>query len=235
MPSIGERPSPNHGPRPDGAVVDMLVLHYTGMPSAGAALDWLCNADAEVSAHYLIDEDGTTTAMVPEDRRAWHAGAGSWRGATDVNDRSVGIELVNPGHDFGYRAFPDPQIAALIELCQGILARHPIPARNVVGHSDVAPARKIDPGELFPWPWLAAEGIGLWPDADAGASDVDIADGLAAYGYDIDGVPLATVVGAFQRHFRPARIDGAADAETTARLAALLAKIAAVAPFGPAA
>ena len=157
-----DRPSPNHDDR-GGAVVDMLVIHYTGMASADAALARLCDPVAKVSAHYTIDEDGTVYAMVPEARRAWHAGASCWAGARDINARSIGIELVNPGHEFGYRAFAPAQIAALITLCQGIVTRHAIPAWRVLGHSDVAPMRKDDPGELFPWETLAKAGIGLWP------------------------------------------------------------------------
>ena len=155
-------PSPNQDDR-GGAAIDMLVLHYTGMITAEAALSRLCDPAAKVSAHYTIDEDGTIYAHVPEARRAWHAGVSFWAGKRNVNARSIGIELVNPGHEFGYRAFPRSQIAALIDLCRDILARHPIPAARVLGHSDVAPARKEDPGELFPWAQLAEAGIGLWP------------------------------------------------------------------------
>jgi N-acetylmuramoyl-L-alanine amidase len=220
-------PSPNFGPR-RGAGVDMLVLHYTGMCSAGEALARLCDPAAAVSAHYLVDEDGSVHALVDEAERAWHAGVGSWRGRGDVNSRSVGIELVNPGHEFGYRAFPTAQIDALMELGGGILARHPIPARNVVGHSDVAPARKEDPGELFPWPLLAEGGLGLWPFAgderEAAPPAGQAAALLAGYGYDVGD--LAKTVAAFQRHFRPDGIDGIMDAETAGRLMRLLAVVA---------
>jgi len=209
-------PSPNFGPRPVG--IDMLVLHYTGMTSAAAALARLCDPAAEVSAHYLVDEDGTVHAMVAEEMRAWHAGRSWWRGETDVNSRSIGIELVNPGHEFGYRPFPPAQIAALVDLAQGILARHPIPPRNVVGHADVAPSRKQDPGELFPWATLAAAGIGLWPEPDAATDDAVAM--LEAYGYDTSD-PTAAIT-AFQRHFRPARVDGVVDGETVALLAGVL-------------
>ncbi len=161
---IVDRPSANFDARPEGAAVDILVVHYTGMETAEAALDRLMDPAAKVSAHYLIDEDGTLYRLVEEDRRAWHAGVASWRGATDVNARSIGIELVNPGHEFGYRPFPEAQTGALIDLAADIVARHRIPARNVVGHADVAPRRKMDPGELFDWPRLAAAGIGLWPE-----------------------------------------------------------------------
>ncbi|HXP31029.1 MAG TPA: N-acetylmuramoyl-L-alanine amidase [Stellaceae bacterium] len=227
---LRERPSPNHGPRAGG--VDMLVLHYTGMPSAAEALERLCSAEAQVSAHYLIEEDGTVWRLVPEERRAWHAGQSWWRGSEEVNDVSIGIELVNPGHEFGYRAFPEAQMAALEELCRGILARHPIPARNVVGHSDVAPLRKQDPGELFDWARLARAGIGLWPElAEGRAPPEDVASLqrlLAAIGYRVpqsgafdDETRL--VVTAFQRHFRPACCDGVLDAATRQRIAALAA------------
>ncbi|MGE4529478.1 MAG: N-acetylmuramoyl-L-alanine amidase, partial [Rhodospirillaceae bacterium] len=178
--------SPNHDARPAGAPVDMLVLHYTGMETAAAALARLCDPAAKVSAHYLIDEDGAVHALVAEDRRAWHAGVSAWRGEADVNARSIGIELVNPGHEFGYRDFPARQIDALADLCREILARHPIPPRNVVGHSDVAPRRKTDPGERFPWPALAKLGIGLAPQPAAvphwGLAWTEPA--LARYGYD---------------------------------------------------
>ncbi len=182
----------------------MLVIHYTGMRSAGAALERLCDPGSEVSAHYLIDEAGEVFSLVDEENRAWHAGVSSWRGEPNVNSRSIGIELVNPGHEFGYRPFPAAQMAALADLAQGIVARWRIPARNVVGHSDVAPRRKQDPGELFDWYWLAQRGIGLWPrpgqpegEASAGCSP--------EYGYDIAD-PQAALV-AFQRHFRPLSCD----------------------------
>ena len=213
-------PSPNFGPRPASAIIDILVLHYTGMRSAAEALARLCDPVAQVSAHYVIDEDGTTHAMVPEEMRAWHAGKSEWRGGRDVNSRSIGIELVNPGHEFGYRAFPDAQIAALIELASGLLSRHPIPPRNVVGHSDVAPTRKQDPGELFLWALLATHGLGLWPSsADAPQPDEGAAL-LARYGYDVSDLPAA--IAAFQRHFRPNVVDGIMDGGTAGRLLALL-------------
>lgn len=222
MPSITDTPSPNHGPRPAGATIDMLVLHYTGMRNAAAALGRLTDPAAEVSAHYLIDEDGTMHRLVAENRRAWHAGVAFWRGERDINDRSIGIELVNPGHEFGYRPFPEAQMTALIALCREILSRHPIPARNVVGHSDVAPARKTDPGELFDWPRLAAVGIGLWPIGTP-TSSADLAGMLARYGYDVADPAMA--ITAFQRHFRPARVDGIADDQCARLLAGLLAAI----------
>ncbi|MGH6717681.1 MAG: peptidoglycan recognition protein family protein [Alphaproteobacteria bacterium] len=232
-PAVIDRPSPNHDERPTPGLVDMLVLHYTGMASAGAALDRLTDATAKVSAHYVVDEDGTIFRLIAEHRRAWHAGVASWRGQRDVNGASVGVELVNPGHDFGYRPFPEAQMAALEALAKGILARHPIPARNVVGHSDVAPLRKDDPGELFDWARLARAGIGLWPElrpvggemglvlgpGAAGPPVADVQAALAAIGYGIGtgGVfdtGTEAVVRAFQRRFRPRRIDGRADPET---------------------
>ena len=213
-----ERPSRNHDDR-GGAPIDMLVLHYTGMPSAEAALSRLCDPAAKVSAHYTIDEDGTVYALVPEARRAWHAGLSFWAGLRSVNACSIGIELVNPGHEFGYRAFPQSQIAALKNLCRDILARQPIPAARVLGHSDIAPARKQDPGELFPWAELAADGIGLWPQISSGECG---ADGLARFGYDPD-VPQDKTITAFQRHFRPQKLDGLWDGECARLLAGLLA------------
>jgi N-acetylmuramoyl-L-alanine amidase len=220
-----DRPSPNRDSR-GSAPVDMLVLHYTGMPSGEAALARLCDPAAKVSAHYMIDEDGTIYALVPEGERAWHAGVSYWAGARDINARSIGIELVNPGHEFGYRAFPQVQIAALTELAKAILARHPIPAWRVLGHSDVAPMRKDDPGELFPWKELAEEGIGLWPGEDADPGEAEVAELLARYGYDPEA-RLEKTVTAFQRHFRPTRVDGMADAETRALLAGLIGLYAA--------
>jgi N-acetylmuramoyl-L-alanine amidase len=214
-----DRPSPNHDSR-NGAVIDMLVLHYTGMKTAGEAVARLCDPAAKVSAHYTIDEDGTVYAHVPESERAWHAGVAHWAGASDINARSIGIEIVNPGHEFGYRDFPDAQVAALIPLCHSILMRHPIPSWRVLGHSDVAPARKDDPGERFPWKRLADAGIGLWPVP--GDSNLE-ATALARFGYDPDA-PLDKVVTAFQRHFRPAQVDGRWDSECARLLHGLLEK-----------
>lgn len=213
-----ERPSPNCDDRGAGVGIDMLVLHYTGMVSAAAALDRLCDPAAKVSAHYLIDEDGTVFAMVPESRRAWHAGVAAWRGNRDVNARSIGIELANPGHEFVYRDFPDAQMAALTALAADILGRHPIPPRNVVGHSDVAPDRKLDPGERFDWQRLAGSGIGLWPRRQRDP-DGDPMELLGRYGYDMSA---RHAVAAFQRHFRPGRIDGIFDEETLGMLGGLV-------------
>lgn len=223
-------PSRNHGPREPGTAVDMLVLHYTGMRTGREALARLLDPRAEVSAHYLVEEDGKILRLVPEDRRAWHAGIAWWRGRTDVNNRSIGIEIVNPGHEFGYRPFPEPQMAAVEALCRKILERHPvIPARNVVGHSDVAPWRKEDPGELFDWSRLARAGVGLWPGDDAVAAasaDGDPAHILRGIGYRVDGDEmLAKAVIAFQRHWYPDNLSGVADAETMKRMNAVLAQI----------
>jgi N-acetylmuramoyl-L-alanine amidase len=218
-----DRPSPNYDARPGG--VDMLVLHYTGMQTAAAALDRMCDPKAEVSAHYMIDEDGTVFRLVAEEHRAWHAGVSYWAGDTAINGRSIGIELVNPGHEFGYRPFAAAQMEALIELCGGILSRHPIPPHRVVGHSDVAPSRKTDPGELFPWAQLAQHGIGLWPERATPSGE--FATMLAAFGYGVPpevDVALESVIRAFQRHFRPSCLDGVADEECTALLAGLLAR-----------
>lgn len=217
-----ETSSPNYNERPAGVPIDMLVLHYTGMETCEAALARLCDPAVEVSAHYLIDEDGAVHRLVVEGHRAWHAGVACWRGEPGVNDRSIGIELVNPGHEFGYRDFTEAQIMALIPLCLEILSRHPIPARNVVGHSDVAPARKQDPGERFPWPRLAAAGIGLWPGG-WGGDHADPSDDsmalLSAIGYET--TDQAATVTAFQRRFFPATISGDLDGETAALIAAV--------------
>ncbi|MBI5121281.1 MAG: N-acetylmuramoyl-L-alanine amidase [Rhodospirillales bacterium] len=213
-------PSPNFDARPQGQAVDMLVLHYTGMKTMDEALARLSDAEAKVSAHYLIDEDGAIHRLVAEDKRAWHAGVSSWRGHADINARSIGVELVNPGHEFGYRPFPEAQMAALILLAQGILARLAIPPRNVVAHADVAPSRKQDPGELFDWQRLAQAGIGVWPKTISLGQAGHMVPRLSHYGYDISDADAAIL--AFQRHFRPARTDGIADAECAGILDALL-------------
>lgn len=218
-----ERPSPNHDSRPPEQAVDLLVMHYTGMPTGAVALERLCDPAAKVSAHYLIDEDGTVYRLVDEARRAWHAGLSCWGGARDINARSIGIELVNPGHEHGYRRFPAGQMAALADLCHDILDRHPIPSAGVLGHADVAPARKEDPGELFDWPALAADGIGLYPPAiELPPADEPAELALARFGYDIEGAGLTAVATAFQRHWRPSRLDGVMDSDCRARLAWLL-------------
>ncbi len=235
-PPVRERPSPNQDDRPPGAPVDILVLHYTGMLSARAALDRLCDPAAQVSSHYLVEEDGQVWRLVDEARRAFHAGVSYWRGHESLNGRSIGIEIVNPGHEHGYPAFPALQMAAVCDLCLEILSRHPIPPRNVVAHSDVAPDRKQDPGERFDWPGLAANGVGLWPFGvgDRGSGGIvrdpaglrSVRAGLAAIGYRVagEGGPdeaLGAVLRAFQRHWRPEAVTGAADAGTLARLEAI--------------
>jgi N-acetylmuramoyl-L-alanine amidase len=218
---IVECRSPNHDARPEGAPIDILVLHYTGMRTAEEALARLCDPVARVSAHYTIDRDGRIFHHVPEERRAWHAGVSWWAGERDVNARSIGVEIVNPGHEFGYVPFTAAQIGALIDLSRGIFDRHAIPPHRVVGHSDVAPPRKTDPGELFPWKELAEYGIGVWPGQAPLAGEA----ASAQFGY---GVPptvdwsLQSVITAFQRRFRPDKIDGIADPETVARLASLV-------------
>ena len=217
--------SPNFNSR-DGVSVDMLVLHYTGMRTAQEAFDRLCDPAAEVSAHYMIAEDGTLSVLVSELDRAWHAGVASWRGENNINSRSIGIELVNPGHEFGYRAFPEPQISVLIDLCAGIIERHDIPARNVVGHSDVAPARKQDPGELFPWKRLADSGIGIWPAVNvdvAVVNESDVERCLRDIGYGTDD--LSAAITAFQRHFCPAHMDGTPNQPTRYQLARIYSLI----------
>ncbi len=223
---IIERPSLNHDAR--SAPIDMLILHYTGMRTGAEALARLCDPEAKVSAHYMIDEDGTVYHLVDEGRRAWHAGVSYWAGDTNINARSIGIELVNPGHEFGYSPFAEPQIVALMELAKDILRRHAIMPHGVLGHSDVAPARKTDPGELFPWTRLATAGIGLWPDSAAGDEPLEMktfAAALARFGYGVPpavNTPVETVIAAFQRHFRPRHIDGVADSECATILHALI-------------
>jgi N-acetylmuramoyl-L-alanine amidase len=235
------RSSPNHGERRTGAQIDMIVLHYTGMSSTTAAIDHLCSPYSEVSAHYVVLEDGTIIQCVPEARRAWHAGQAAWAGETDINSCSIGIEIANPGHDHGYPEFPRRQIAAVTTLCRSIFTRHKIPRERVLGHSDVAPARKRDPGEKFPWRILHGSGIGLWvnpapiapngPIYVLGESDATVAEAqrlLAGYGYAasqsgyIDG-PTRDAIAAFQRHFRPAKVDGVLDRSTLATLKTLVA------------
>jgi N-acetylmuramoyl-L-alanine amidase len=213
-----ERLSPNRDARPAGRRPDMLILHYTGMRSAAEALDRLCDPAAEVSAHWLVEEDGALWRLVPEEERAWHAGLSWWDGESGLNACSIGVELVNPGHEFGYRPFPEAQMRTLLRLAREIVGRWAIPPERVLGHSDVAPRRKQDPGELFDWRRLAAEGLALWPAPAASAADAVAA--LAACGYEVVD-PQASLL-AFQRRFRPARLDGAADEETGALIAGLL-------------
>ena len=215
------RPSPNFDVRRHP--VSMLVLHYTGMQSAADALDRLTDAQAKVSAHWVVAEDGQIISLVDESSRAWHAGKAWWRGITDVNSASIGIEIVNPGHEFGYRPFPDEQMAAVEQLVAAAVARFGIDPSNVVGHSDVAPARKDDPGELFDWPRLARAGLAVAVPAggfDPNWTDAGTLAALQRYGYDVTE-PRAAVI-AFQRRFRPENIDGNIDAATRTILRGLL-------------
>lgn len=217
-----DTPSPNFDDRT--SPVSMIVLHYTGMEDAASAIDWLANPESKVSAHYVVTEDGQVVRMVSEDKRAWHAGRSDWRGITDVNSASIGIEIVNPGHEFGYRPFPDEQIDALIPLMQEIKERHGVTRGNIVGHSDIAPARKKDPGELFPWGKLARLRLAMPRPTknllDPGWGEAGFLLALERFGYDVTD-PLAATV-AFQRRYRPELIDGTVDAECRTLLLALL-------------
>jgi len=222
--------SPNFDARPEGQAIDMIVVHYTGMETAAAALERLCDEAASVSAHYVIEEDGRLHRLVPDQARAWHAGVSYWQGLSGVNGCSIGIELVNPGHEFGYRAFPEAQMVALDALLNLLVAKYQVRADRVIGHSDVAPTRKQDPGELFPWNRFAAQGVGLAvPEGATFADETPVDDHselvncLRIIGYDLE-VPQAAL-GAFQRHFRPALINGIVD-EGTVRAARLVAAAA---------
>jgi len=216
MALIQERVSPNHDARPDERAPDLIVLHYTGMQGGAEALERLCDPAARVSAHYCIEEDGTLWRLVPESRRAWHAGLSSWQGQSGVNDRSLGIELVNPGHEWGYRVFPEAQMAVLLELLAVLRVRWRIPRAGIVGHSDVAPLRKEDPGELFDWARLAAAGHGIWPgSAPPREPDEETARAaLSRIGYGYLEEDLPAVLRAFQRRYRQGRVDGVLDGET---------------------
>jgi N-acetylmuramoyl-L-alanine amidase len=232
-------PSPNHEARVGVARPDILLLHYTGMSSTQAALERLRDPKALVSSHYVVFEDGRIFQLVPERRRAYHAGASSWEGTRDINSRSIGIEIGNKGHDFGCPEFPEPQIAAVIALGRDILARWPIAAARVLAHSDVAPDRKRDPGEIFPWRRLAEAGVGLWVEpapitegatlgpGDHGQDVAELQRMLSDYGYGIDptgryDTATQEVVTAFQRHFRTERVDGFADVSTVRTLRKLI-------------
>ena len=235
-------PSPNCGERNKARAPDMILLHYTGMPDAEGALAQLCTAGTNVSAHYVVLEDGRIVQCVPEGKRAWHAGVGSWAGEDDINSCSIGVEIVNPGHDWGYPDFPLRQIAAVIALCRGIMLRRGVPSHRVLAHSDVAPSRKKDPGEKFPWHSLANSGVGHWVQPAPIVSGEGIKLGtindsvrnlqqaLARYGYGISAsgkydTATMEVVAAFQRHFRPARVDGVADHSTLITLQSLLGSL----------
>lgn len=238
-------PSPNHGARKQADGLrergpDMLILHYTGMADAGAALQWLCNPVSQVSSHYFVFENGHILQLVPEARRAWHAGASHWAGETDVNSCSIGIEIANPGHPGGLPDYPEAQLAATLNLCRDICERWSILPQRVLAHSDIAPGRKIDPGENFPWRRLAEAGVGLWTEpapirggrflarGETGQPVEALQAMLAMFGYGcaVDGVfdeKLEATVAAFQRHWRQAKVDGVADASTITTLRDLLA------------
>lgn len=237
------RASPNFGERKSGMRPRILLLHYTGMETAAKAIDWLTAAESKVSCHYAIDEAGRITQMVAEVMRAWHAGESMWAGEGDINSASIGIEIHNPGHDWGYVDFPDVQMGAVVTLCRDIIARHGIRAERVLAHSDVSPRRKRDPGEKFSWERLARGGVGHWvapepvdlaePGLAAGVAGPLVADVqklLASYGYGIEPTGLVDaqtdfVVTAFQRHFRPARVDGRIDQSTITTLEHLIAAL----------
>jgi N-acetylmuramoyl-L-alanine amidase len=241
-------PSPNHGPRRRSklrpkapARPDLIVLHYTGMKSADSALSRLTVRDSEVSSHYLVYEDGSIVQLVPEKRRAWHAGVSSWHGETDINSRSIGIEIAHPGHEFGYPPFPRRQIDAVIALCRDIMRRQRIGPDGIVAHSDIAPSRKQDPGEKFPWSRLAKAGVGVWTrpapirkghslqPGQHGDAVTELQQALSAFGFGLAATgtydaATADVVTAFQRRYRPGRVDGVADASTLATLRRLLTR-----------
>ncbi len=233
--------SPNFDDRPKGTNINMLVMHYTGMQTGEAAQKHMCDPIAKVSAHYMINEDGSIINLVPEAKRAWHAGISCWRGISSLNDTSVGIEIVNPGHEFGYRPFPKAQMEAVLGLSKEIIERHSIEARNVIGHSDIAPNRKQDPGEFFDWKMLASEGVGLWPNVKKmwKSSDMIIRPGeesvstasvqkmLSDYGYHIRvdgfyGPKTEDIIRAFKRHFVPEQLNAFWDKLADERIKALL-------------
>lgn len=236
---IISHPSPNFGDRPDGCPIDILILHYTGMQSGQAALERLCDPASSVSSHYLIEEDGRIFQLVNEDKRAWHAGVGGWQECRDVNSHSIGIEIVNPGHEFGYRPFPNIQIQSVIDLTKDILTRHNIPAGRIIGHSDMAPDRKEDPGELFPWQQLAENGIGLWPGYNGVpaivSNVVDVPSNPNEFHAVLDAIGYGPAASeedktqrtvAFQRHWRQNDISGQVDGECLAIAEALASAVA---------
>jgi N-acetylmuramoyl-L-alanine amidase len=227
---VRDRLSPNHAQRAEPAVIDMLVLHYTGMKTPREAIERLCDPEARVSAHYVVEENGAIWRLVPEALQAFHAGRSCWMGRSNLNEVSIGIEIVNPGHEWGYRPYPEEQMGALERLSGALLARFRIPPDRVVGHSDIAPDRKSDPGELFDWRRFACAGIGIWPEPapdlghlrGRGIGVVERAGALAdlaAIGYCVTAGAEIAVITAFQRRFRPERWDGRLDAETALRLA----------------
>ena len=244
-PAASVHPSPNHGERREGRTPDCILLHYTGMPTGEGALTRLCDPAAEVSSHYLIFENGRILQLVPEARRAWHAGAGRWKEDADLNSSSIGVEIVNPGHDGALPPYPDAQIEAVAALCRDIASRHNIAPERVLAHSDIAPGRKRDPGEHFPWAALHAMGVGHWvaPAPIAGGRFLSPGEQgrpvealqamLALYGYPCPQTGLydpqtEAVVAAFQRHYRPALVDGIADASTIVTLRDLIAALPAI-------
>ncbi len=236
-------PSPNTGERRKGCRPHLILLHYTGMPSAAKAIQWLAHPRSKVSCHYVIDDTGEITQMVPEGARAWHAGVSYWAGETDINSASIGIEIHNPGHEHGYPDFPAEQMQAVAALCRDIAERRAIRPEAILAHSDVAPGRKIDPGEKFDWAWLAEAGVGHWvepapPESgrsyainDEAADIAEAQEVLRRYGYNIEingrlDPWTGTILRAFQLHFRPERADGKLDAatlDTARRLVAALA------------
>lgn len=241
-PGAKVRPTPNFGERRDGKRPSMIILHYTGMEDGRAAEDWLANVISEVSAHYLVHEDGRIVQMVPEAARAWHAGNSFWKGETDINSASIGIEIVNPGPLADFPDFTTAQIDAVIDLCKGIGERHAIHQNNVLAHSDIAPARKIDPGEKFPWRTLHDAGVGHWVEpspirggrfltlGERGQPVEALQSMLALYGYGVPidgtfGTDTELAVAAFQRHFRPQKVDGVADFSTIETLHRLLSAL----------
>ncbi|RDL50949.1 N-acetylmuramoyl-L-alanine amidase AmiD [Ensifer sp. M14] len=235
-------PSPNFGDRADGRVPDIIVLHYTGMATPKSALEWLCREESQVSSHYFVDEDGRVDQLVPEALRAWHAGKSFWKGETDINSSSIGIEIANAGHPGGLPEFPEKQIAAVVELCRDCGERWSIAPERVLAHSDIAPIRKVDPGEKFPWHRLHREGVGHWVEpapigggrffqrGDRGQPVEAIQSMLSLYGYGIEVTgdfceKTEGTVAAFQRHFRQQRVDGIADISTLDTLHRLLAAL----------
>ena len=230
-------PSPNHGAR--RGPIDMVLLHYTGMATTESACRWLCSPESKVSAHYLVDEAGAVTQMVHEIRRAWHAGVSTWAGESDINSRSIGIEIHNLGPDSDAPEYPAAQIDAVIDLVRAIVARRRIPRHRILAHSDVAPGRKFDPGPYFPWATLAGAGLGLWIDPPPPGGDNGLGPGdtgnqisklqqkLAAFGYGLEATGdyderTVSVVKSFQLHFRPKKTDGRADVSTRGALDAIL-------------
>jgi N-acetylmuramoyl-L-alanine amidase len=235
--------SANVGPRRKDCRTTLIVLHYTGMASAAKAVHWLAHPDSKVSCHYVIDVDGAITQMVPESLRAWHAGASHWAGEGDINSASVGIEIQNPGHEHGYPDFPRAQMEGIAALCRDIAVRRNIAPEGILAHSDVAPGRKIDPGEKFDWAWLATQGVGHWVNPapiscdgkvyEPGDKGADVAQAqklLRRYGYDVEthgrlDERTKVVLRAFQQHFRPRRADGRLDRGTLDTLARLVAAL----------